>query len=124
MIKKIFFILFILLSINISYGVQPTPIPNAENIIFIDLLHSGNSDKKLMIFQDGIYYGIFNYSDTILFNPDVNYTIIVDEDFIDLIQDESFFTHIVTRYGNIFVSLILIVSLFGLLVFAYRKTKG
>ena len=124
MIKKIFFILFILLSINISYGVQPTPIPNAENIIFIDLLHSENSDKKLMIFQDGIYYGIFNYSDTILFNPDVNYTIIVDEDFIDLIQDESFFTHIVTRYGNIFVSLILIVSLFGLLVFAYRKTKG
>ena len=124
MIKKIFFILFILLSINISYGEQPTPIPNAENIIFIDLLHSGNSDKKLMVFQDGIYYGTFNYSDTILFNPDVNYTIIVDEDFIDLIQDESFFTHIVTRYGNIFVSLILIVSLFGLLVFAYRKTKG
>ena len=124
MIKKIFFVLFILLSINISYAISPTPIPDAENIIFIDLLHSGNSDKKLMVFQDGIYYGTFNYSDTILFNPNVSYTIIIDEDYIDLIQDESFFTHIVSRYGNIFVSLILIVSLFGLLVFAYRKTKG
>ena len=125
MIKNIlFFILFILISINISYAIPPTPIPEAENIIFIDLLQSGNGDKELIVFQDGIYYGTFNYSDTILFNPNVNYTIIINEDYIDLIQDESFFTHIVTRYGNIFISLIIIVCLIGLLVFAYRKTKG
>ena len=124
MIKNILIIILcLLISINIVYGVQPTPIPDAENIIFIDLLHAGN-DKKLIVFQDGIYYGTFNYSDTILFNPDVNYTVIIDEDYIDLIQDESFFTHIVSRYGNVFISLILIVGLFGILIFIYRKTKG
>ena len=124
MIKKIMvFIFYLLITINISYGVQPTPIPDAENIIFIDLLHSYNGDKQLIVFQDGIYYGTFNYSDTILFNPDVNYTIIIDEDYIDLIQDESFFLHIVTRYGNLFISLVMIISLCGFLVFIYNKTK-
>lgn len=123
MIKNILLIFCLLIFINISYAVQPTPIPNAENIIFIDLLHIGNGDKQLLVFQDGIYYGTFNYSDTILFNPDVNYTIIIDEDYIDLIQDESFFTHIFSRYGNVFISLIMIVCLIGVIVFVYNKTK-
>ena len=123
MIKKtLIFILCLLILINISCGVQPTPIPDAENVIFIDLLHIDN-DKKLIVFQDGIYYGTFNYSDTILFNPNVNYTIIIDEDYIDLIQDESFFTHIFSRYGNVFISLIMIVCLIGVIVFVYNKTK-
>ena len=124
MIKTISFIFCLLITINISYAIPPTPIPDAENIIFIDLLQSTNGDKKLLVFQDGIYYGTFNYSDTILFNPDVNYTIIINEDYIDLIQDESFFLHIVTRYGNLFISLIFIVGLFGLLVFIYKKIKS
>ena len=125
MIKIItFFIFCLLITINISYAIPPTPIPNAENIIFIDLLQTANGDKKLLVFQDGIYYGTFNYSDTILFNPDVNYTIIIDEDYIDLIQDESFFSHVVTRYGNLFISLIIIVGLFGFLVFIYKRTKS
>ena len=125
MIKNILiFILCLLVSINISYAIPPTPIPGAENIIFIDLLHTGNGDKQLIVFQDGIYYGTFNYSDTILFNPDVNYTIIIDEDYIDLIQDESFFTHIFSRYGNVFISLIMIVCLIGVIAFVYNKTKG
>ena len=124
MIKNILIIILcLLISINIVYGVAPTPIPDAENIIFIDLLHAGN-DKKLIVFQDGIYYGTFNYSDTILFNPNVNYTVIIDEDYIDLIQDESFFTHVVSRYGNVFISLIIIVGLLGILIFIYKKTKG
>ncbi|MCK4454552.1 hypothetical protein KAU51_04420 [Candidatus Parcubacteria bacterium] len=101
----------------------PTPIPDAENIIFIDLLHADNGDKQLLVFQDGVYYGTFNYSDTILFNPNVSYTIIIEEDYIDLIQDESFFTHIFSRYGNIFISLIMIVCLIGVIVFVYNKTK-
>ena len=125
MIKIItFFIFCLLITINISYAIPPTPIPDAENIIFIDLLQTANGDKKLLVFQDGIYYGTFNYSDTILFNPDVNYTIIIDEDYIDLIQDESFFSHVVTRYGNLFISLIIIVGLFGFLVFIYKRTKS
>ena len=124
MIKKtLIFILCLLILINISYAVQPTPIPDAENIIFIDLLHI-NNDKELIVFQDGIYYGTFNYSDTILFNPDVNYTIIIDEGYIDIMQDESFFTHIVSSYGNLFISIIIIVCLFGLIVFIYKKSKG
>ena len=123
MIKNILLIFCLLISINICFAVQPTPIPDAENIIFIDLLHTKNSDKQLIVFQDGIYYGTFNYSDTILFNPNVNYTIIIDEDYIDLIQDESFFTHIFSRYGNIFISLIMIVCLIGVIVFVYNKTK-
>ena len=124
MIKKtLIFILCLSILINISYAVQPTPIPDAENIIFIDLLHHGN-DKKLMVFQDGIYYGTFNYSDTILFNPNVTYTIIIDEDYIDIMQDETFFTHVVNSYGNLFISIIIIVCLFGLLVFIYKKSKG
>jgi hypothetical protein len=123
MIKNILLIFYLLISINICYGAQPTPIPDAENIIFIDLLHAGNGDKQLLVFQDGIYYGTFNYSDTILFNPNVNYTIIIEEDYIDLIQDESFFTHIFSRYGNVFISLIMIVCLIGVIVFVYNKTK-
>ena len=124
MIKKILiFILCLSILINIAYAIPPTPIPDAENIIFIDLLHHGNN-KKLMIFQDGIYYGTFNYSDTILFNPDVNYTIIIDENYIDIMQDETFFTHIVNSYGNLFISIIIVICLFGLLVFIYKKSKG
>lgn len=124
MIKKILiFILCLSILINIVCAIPPTPIPDAENIIFIDLLHHGN-DKKLMVFQDGIYYGTFNYSDTILFNPDVNYTIIIDEDYIDIMQDETFFTHIVNSYGNLFISIIIVICLFGLLVFIYKKSKG
>jgi len=125
MIKKLMaFIFCLLISINISYAIPPTPIPDAENIIFIDLLQATNGDKKLLVFQDGIYYGTFNYSDTILFNPNVNYTIIIDEDYIDLIQDETFFSHLVSRYGNVFISLIIIVGLFGFLMFIYKRTKS
>jgi hypothetical protein len=124
MIKKtLIFILCLSILINISYAVQPTPIPGAENIIFIDLLHHGNGDKELIVFQDGIYYGTFNYSDTILFNPDVNYTIIIDEDYIDIMQDESFFTNVVNNYGNLFISIIIITCLFGIVVFIYKKSK-
>ncbi len=123
MIKQIFIILFILLSINICYAVQPTPIPEAECFVFIGLLHTKNGDKELVIFQDGIYYGTYNYSNPIFLNPDVNYTIIIDEDYIDLIQDESFFTHIVNRYGNIFISILIIVILLGIIVFIYNKSK-
>ena len=125
MIKNILvFILCLLITINIVYAVQPTPIPEAENIIFIDLLQTSNGDKNLLVFQDGFYYGTFNYSETILFNPNVNYTVIIDEDYIDLIQDESFYTHVVSRYGNVFISLIIIIGLFGFLIFVYKRTKS
>lgn len=122
--KLILFILIILLSCNICYGVAPTPIPDAENIVFIDLLHHPNSyEKELIVFQDGIYFGTFNYSEPILFNPDVNYTIIINEDYIDLIQDESFFTHMFYRYGNIIISILIIVIILGVIIFVFNKTR-
>lgn len=120
----ILFILTILFFCNICYAVPPTPIPEAENIVFIDLLHQPNGhNKELIVFQDGIYFGTFNYSDPILFNPDVNYTIIIDEDYMDLMQDESFFTQIFYRYGNLFISIIIIIVLFGIMVFIFNKTR-
>lgn len=120
----ILFVLTILLSFNICYAIPPTPIPEAENIVFIDLLQQANgNNKQLIVFQDGIYFGTFNYSDPILFNPDVNYTIIIDEDYIDLMQDESFFTHIFYRYGNLFISIIIIIIILGVIIFVFRQTQ-
>lgn len=117
-------ILTILFFCNICYAVPPTPIPEAENIIFIDLLHQTNgNEKELIVFQDGIYFGTFNYSHPILFNPNVNYTIIIDEDYIDLMQDESFFTQIFYRYGNLFISIIIMIIIFGIVVFIFNKTR-
>lgn len=120
----ILFILIILLNCNICYAIPPTPIPEAENIVFVDLLHQPNGHvKQLIVFQDGIYFGTFNYSDPILFNPDVNYTIIIDEDYIDLMQDDSFYTHIFIRYGNLIISIIILFVIFGVIIFIFNKSR-
>ena len=121
--RIILFILCLLLITNITYAVAPTPIPGAESFTFIDLLHTG-SDKELIIFQDGVYYGTYNYSDPVFLNPDVNYTIIIDENYKDLIQDESFYTEMISRYGNVIISIIILISLIGFFVFIYNKMKG
>lgn len=124
MLKQIIFILTILFLINNCSAIPPTPIPEAENIVFIDLLQQTNGhEKELIVFQDGIYFGTFNYSDPILFNPNVSYTIIIDEDYIDLMQDESFFTQIFTRYGNLFISIAILLMVLGVIIFIFNKFR-
>lgn len=121
--NKTFLLIFLLLVNTISVAaVAPTPIPEAENIIFIDLLQSAQ-DKQLIVYQDGIYFGTFNYSDPILFNPNVSYTILVDEDYIDLIQDKTFYTHIFSRYGDIFISVGILIMALALLLFIFNKVR-
>lgn len=94
-----------------------------ENIIIKDNIGIDNKNS-FFVYENEVYIGTYNYTDNINLSDNTNYTIIINEKFIDIINKKHFLSIILIEYGYIIISLLGIIILIGFMIYVYNKTKG
>ena len=116
--KSIFFILFLIFfQINI---VSALDLSNYSNLIITDL-NNYNKDDKLIIYENGTYYGIFNYSEPIPYRNGYYYQIIINEDFIDYSSSKDFLPNFFNHYGYLLITIIIVCGVIGIGIYIIKR---
>lgn len=95
-----------------------TSIPT--KLIIIDVFKTEKS-KQMIIYSDGVYLQHLNYSSPLNINNSNNFSIFLHDDYIDVINDRNFITNFFNRYGNLILSLMVIIIIFGVMIYIYNK---
>lgn len=118
--KKIILILILISLINVCYAVPPTPTPDSRTLTIIDNVNMYN-ENKIMLYHNGTYVNTYNFSEPFQYCENSEYVIIIDEDYIDLIRDKSFFNNFFSSYGYLIMSLLIVFGIISLLFYLINK---
>lgn len=97
-------------------------ISEKKTIIFKDSLSLYN-ENKIAMFKNNEFINKYNYGENIYYDNSSNYTIIINEDIIDEINNKNFLTIFFYKYGYLIISVLGLISILGLLLFIYKRFK-
>lgn len=110
----------------INQSLIPPPIkplyPIQGILIFKDDLCINNINK-IVVYKNNSYFGIYNYSDEIIYLNNTDYTFFINYDNIDIINSENFLITFFKNYGYILISIILLIILLALSIYFFKKVK-